>query len=300
MKKLRVRRLRDDAIDSLNENDFIQVDTESVEEVKEWADSYLLPALQAVAELENPDAQVSIDLNEDKSAIVIEGISGEAMEELSDSYNKKYKNFDKVKHLFRLKDSSSSVQNDISKVVESLGDKWKRWNEEGKGIYSLYPDKDYDESIVYEEAFAEKTHLNEVAAKLNALGYSLEDNDSHHDSDYYYFMKEKVKDSEGADEGSSELKDEDLEVEVELDENSEASDISVEDWVENIVAPALEEHVNNEGYDFDVDINTGEDEIVIAFTPEIEEVEPVTDSFLNVISKLPSRNKKTKIRLSRK
>lgn len=296
MKSLKLRRkLKDDAIDSLNENDFIQVDTESVEDVKEWADSYLLPALQAVAELENPDAQVSIDLNEDKTAIVIEGISGEAMEELSDSYNKKYKNFNKIRPLLRLKDSQSTIEADIDKVIKSFGKKWKRWNEEGAGTYDLYPDKEYDGFIVYEETFAEKTHLNEVAAKLNALGYSLEDNDSHHDSDYYYFMKEKVEDSE-----DDESQSEELEVDVELDEDSEAADVTVEDWVENIVAPALEEHVNNEGYDFDVDISTGEDEIVIAFTPEIEEVEPVTDSFLNVISKLPRRSKKTKIHLGRK
>lgn len=99
----------------------------------------------------------------------------------------------KIERLARICDSEtneSAIQKDIDKVIVSLGEKWDKWNE-SDGIFDLYPDLDNEGYIIYEETFAENSHVDEVESELKELGYSLDDNDNHHDSYYFYFKKEK-------------------------------------------------------------------------------------------------------------
>lgn len=235
-------KITDSVKDKLDEADFREFDEVAQEDVLDWVKKNIKPVLDLIL-----GDEVNVSAGEDGTIT----INGSSEEEVQDACEEISRANPLVKKFFQkfLKDDEFGEEKDVLKIEEDMTseqtDKWLR-EFAAPAIKSFM-----EEHGVPADIYTEEDGIVKVVALKDPYSVVNEVVDS--------FLKEKKFDEFTL---------------IRVKDDEENSEIDVEEFIENVIIPAISKHVNSQENEADVQIEQVGDEIIIRTDLEVEEEKP--------------------------
>ena len=235
-------KITDSVKDKLDEADFREFDEVAQEDVLDWVKKNIKPVLDLIL-----SDEVNVSAGEDGTIT----INGSSEEEVQDACEEISRANPLVKKFFQkfLKDDEFGEEKDVLKIEEDMTpeqtDKWLR-EFAAPAIKSFM-----EEHGVPADIYTEEDGIVKVVALKDPYSVVNEVVDS--------FLKEKKFDEFTL---------------IRVKDDEENSEIDVEEFIENVIIPAISKHVNSQENEADVQIEQVGDEIIIRTDLEVEEEKP--------------------------
>lgn len=235
-------KITDSVKDKLDEVDFREFDEVAQEDVLDWVKKNIKPVLDLIL-----GDEVNVSAGEDGTIT----INGSSEEEVQDACEEISRANPLVKKFFQkfLKDDEFGEEKDVLKIEEDMTpeqtDKWLR-EFAAPAIKSFM-----EEHGVPADIYTEEDGIVKVVALKDPYSVVNEVVDS--------FLKEKKFDEFTL---------------IRVKDDEENSEIDVEEFIENVIIPAISKHVNSQENEADVQIEQVGDEIIIRTDLEVEEEKP--------------------------
>lgn len=235
-------KITDSVKDKLDEADFREFDEVAQEDVLDWVKKNIKPVLDLIL-----GDEVNVSAGEDGTLT----INGSSEEEVQDACEEISRANPLVKKFFQkfLKDDEFGEEKDVLKIEEDMTpeqtDKWLR-EFAAPAIKSFM-----EEHGVPADIYTEEDGIVKVVALKDPYSVVNEVVDS--------FLKEKKFDEFTL---------------IRVKDDEENSEIDVEEFIENVIIPAISKHVNSQENEADVQIEQIGDEIIIRTDLEVEEEKP--------------------------
>lgn len=235
-------KITDSVKDKLDEVDFREFDEVAQEDVLDWVKKNIKPVLDLIL-----GDEVNVSAGEDGTIT----INGSSEEEVQDACEEISRANPLVKKFFQkfLKDDEFGEEKDVLKIEEDMTpeqtDKWLR-EFAAPAIKSFM-----EEHGVPADIYTEEDGIVKVVALKDPYSVANEVVDS--------FLKEKKFDEFTL---------------IRVKDDEENSEIDVEEFIENVIIPAISKHVNSQENEADVQIEQVGDEIIIRTDLEVEEEKP--------------------------
>lgn len=235
-------KITDSVKDKLDEADFREFDEVAQEDVLDWVKKNIKPVLDLIL-----GDEVNVSAGEDGTIT----INGSSEEEVQDACEEISRANPLVKKFFQkfLKDDEFGEEKDVLKIEEDMTpeqtDKWLR-EFAAPAIKSFM-----EEHGVPADIYTEEDGIVKVVALKDPYSVVNEVVDS--------FLKEKKFDEFTL---------------IRVKDDEENSEIDVEEFIENVIIPAISKHVNSQENEADVQIEQIGDEIIIRTDLEVEEEKP--------------------------
>lgn len=235
-------KITDSVKDKLDEADFREFDEVAQEDVLDWVKKNIKPVLDLIL-----GDEVNVSAGEDGTIT----INGSSEEEVQDACEEISRANPLVKKFFQkfLKDDEFGEEKDVLKIEEDMTpehtDKWLR-EFAAPAIKSFM-----EEHGVPADIYTEEDGIVKVVALKDPYSVVNEVVDS--------FLKEKKFDEFTL---------------IRVKDDEEDSEIDVEEFIENVIIPAISKHVNSQENEADVQIEQVGDEIIIRTDLEVEEEKP--------------------------
>lgn len=235
-------KITDSVKDKLDEADFREFDEVAQEDVLDWVKKNIKPVLDLIL-----GDEVNVSAGEDGTIT----INGSSEEEVQDACEEISRANPLVKKFFQkfLKDDEFGEEKDVLKIEEDMTpeqtDKWLR-EFAAPAIKSFM-----EEHGVPADIYTEEDGIVKVVALKDPYSVVNEVVDS--------FLKEKKFDEFTL---------------IRVKDDEENSEIDVEEFIENVIIPAISKHVNSKENEADVQIEQVGDEIIIRTDLEVEEEKP--------------------------
>lgn len=235
-------KITDSVKDKLDEADFREFDEVAQEDVLDWVKKNIKPVLDLIL-----GDEVNVSAGEDGTIT----INGSSEEEVQDACEEISRANPLVKKFFQkfLKDDEFGEEKDVLKIEEDITpeqtDKWLR-EFAAPAIKSFM-----EEHGVPADIYTEEDGIVKVVALKDPYSVVNEVVDS--------FLKEKKFDEFTL---------------IRVKDDEENSEIDVEEFIENVIIPAISKHVNSQENEADVQIEQVGDEIIIRTDLEVEEEKP--------------------------
>lgn len=232
-------KITDSVKDKLDEADFREFDEVAQEDVFDWVKKNIKPVLDLIL-----GDEVNVSAGEDGTIT----INGSSEEEVQDACEEISRANPLVKKFFQkfLKDDEFGEEKDVLKIEEDMTpeqtDKWLR-EFAAPAIKSFM-----EEHGVPADIYTEEDGIVKVVALKDPYSVVNEVVDS--------FLKEKKFDEFTL---------------IRVKDDEEDSEIDVEEFIENVIIPAISKHVNSQENEADVQIEQVGDEIIIRTDLEVEE-----------------------------
>lgn len=245
MRKIKIiskSKITDSVKDKLDEADFREFDEVAQEDVLDWVKKNIKPVLDLIL-----GDEVNVSAGEDGTIT----INGSSEEEVQDACEEISRANPLVKKFFQkfLKDDEFGEEKDVLKIEEDMTpeqtDKWLR-EFAAPAIKSFM-----EEHGVPADIYTEEDGIVKVVALKDPYSVVNEVVDS--------FLKEKKFDEFTL---------------IRVKDDEENSEIDVEEFIENVIIPAISKHVNSQENEADVQIEQVGDEIIIRTDLEVEEEKP--------------------------
>lgn len=235
-------KITDSVKDKLDEADFREFDEVAQKDVLDWVKKNIKPVLDLIL-----GDEVNVSAGEDGTIT----INGSSEEEVQDACEEISRANPLVKKFFQkfLKDDEFGEEKDVLKIEEDMTpeqtDKWLR-EFAAPAIKSFM-----EEHGVPADIYTEEDGIVKVVALKDPYSVVNEVVDS--------FLKEKKFDEFTL---------------IRVKDDEENSEIDVEEFIENVIIPAISKHVNSQENEADVQIEQVGDEIIIRTDLEVEEEKP--------------------------
>lgn len=235
-------KITDSVKDKLDEADFREFDEVAQEDVLDWVKKNIKPVLDLIL-----GDEVNVSAGEDGTIT----INGSSEEEVQDACEEISRANPLVKKFFQkfLKDDEFGEEKDVLKIEEDMTpeqtDKWLR-EFAAPAIKSFM-----EEHGVPADIYTEEDGIVKVVALKDPYSVVNEVVDS--------FLKEKKFDEFTL---------------IRVKDDEENSEIDVEEFIENVIIPAISKHVNSQENEADVQIEQVGNEIIIRTDLEVEEEKP--------------------------
>lgn len=235
-------KITDSVKDKLDEADFREFDEVAQEDVLDWVKKNIKPVLDLIL-----GDEVNVSAGEDGTIT----INGSSEEEVQDACEEISRANPLVKKFFQkfLKDDEFGEEKDVLKIEEDMTpEQTHKWLREfaAPAIKSFM-----EEHGVPADIYTEEDGIVKVVALKDPYSVVNEVVDS--------FLKEKKFDEFTL---------------IRVKDDEEDSEIDVEEFIENVIIPAISKHVNSQENEADVQIEQVGDEIIIRTDLEVEEEKP--------------------------
>jgi hypothetical protein len=232
-------RVTDSVKNKLDEADFREFDEVAQEDVLEWVQKNIKPVLELIL-----GDEVLVKAGED-GAITINGSSEEEVQDACEEISRANPVVKKFFQKF-LKDDEFGEEKDVLKIKEDMTpeqtNEWLR-NFAAPAIKAFM-----DEHGVPADVYTDEEGIVKVVALKDPYSVVTEVVDS--------FLKEKKFDEFTL---------------IRVKDDEEESEIDVEEFIEKVLIPSIEAHINSQELEADVQIDQNGDEIIIRTDLEVEE-----------------------------